>query len=92
MLIYFTAGVRQILWERSSVPDEIKEMVEKIPEKAHLRMKDYINGRDGLKQQAHRQKEIRIVKNFPKLSSPDYNSLQLQPPPVRCLSETLKSN
>ena len=33
-------------------------------------MKDYIDGRDGLKQQTHRQKEIRIVKNFPKLSSP----------------------
>ena len=55
-------------------------------------MKDYIDGRDGLKQQTHRQKEIRIVKNFPKLSSPGYNSLELQPPPVRCLSETLQSN
>ena len=56
MLIYFSAGVRTILWNRSNVSDVIKEMVESIPEKAHLRMKDYLAGRDGLKQRTHRQK------------------------------------
>ena len=38
MLIYFSAGVRQILWQKSNVPDEIKQIVESIPEKVHQRL------------------------------------------------------
>ena len=37
-------------------------------------------------------KEVAVINkitiNFPKLSSPSQNFFQLQPPPVRCLSET----
>ena len=29
-----------------------------------------------------------LLKNFPKLSSPSQNFVQLQPPPDRCLPET----
>ena len=40
MLIYFSTGVRTILWDRSNVPDTVKEMAESVPEKARMRMKD----------------------------------------------------
>ena len=53
LLIYFQASPRKIIWERSKVPEEVREFIEAIPEKAHQRMKDYIKGRDGLKPATH---------------------------------------
>ena len=54
LLIYFQTSPRKIIWERSKVPEEVREFIEAIPEKAHQRLGKHY----------YRQSQLQLGKHY----------------------------